>query len=343
MLREVVFRGLDATPRLEEALRQATRRLERVVSRFDPETAFLRVVLAAHRKLPRYDVSTRLTVRGGMMHARETQPDPVAAVKRAFAELQSQFRRHASLVRREHLRDKVYRPAQVLAEQLAQQAAREAEAIKPLDADQIARLQRFIRREALYRRLDGRFPHGVSPQSVVDDTVVLALEEADEKPHRMSYEAWLMKLARRALDRRGLPPEAGNGSEDTHVESDAYEAGLLEPPSDDDWLTYFQPDEDPSVGDVTVDESVHSPEDLMARRELQSHVHRILGQLPESWRHAFTLYTIEGFDVNAVASSLDCEAEMVRHQVALATEFLREKLKETGYRRPSGAGESRRT
>jgi len=37
--------------------------------------------------------------------------------------------------------------------------------------------------------------------------------------------------------------------------------------------------------------------------------------------------------VNAVASSLECETDIVRHQVALATEFLREKLRESGYRR----------
>jgi DNA-directed RNA polymerase specialized sigma24 family protein len=332
MLREVVFRGLEATPRVEDALRQATRRLERVVSRFDPQTAHLRVVVASHRKRARFDVSARLTVRGGLLHARESRPDPVAAIKQAFTDLMSQCKRHVSHFRREHLREKVYRPAQVLAEQLAQHAAREAEALKPLDTDQIVRLQRFIRREAHYRRLEGRFPHGVSPDSVLDDTVVLALEEADEKPEKMTSEAWLMRLARRALDQRDLPPTAGNGADDAHVETDAYEAGLLQPPTDDDLLTWFQPDEDPTVGDITVDTRVFSPEDLMASRELQSHLFRLLGQLPESWRHAFTLYTIEGFDVNAVASSLECETDIVRHQVALATEFLREKLRESGYR-----------
>jgi len=66
---------------------------------------------------------------------------------------------------------------------------------------------------------------------------------------------------------------------------------------------------------------------------LQNHVHRILGQLPESWRHAFTLYTIDGFDAAAVASSLETSQKDVRHQIQLATEFLREKLKDTGYSR----------
>ncbi len=340
MLREVVYRGLEMTPRIEEAMRQAAGRLERQVSRFDPETAFLRVVLADHPRRRRCDVSARLTVRGTVLHARESLAEPAAAIKKVFAELGQQLKRHVSQARREHLRDKVYRPARVLADQLAAQAAREARALRTLDTDQIARLQRFVRREAFYRRLDGRFPFGVSPDSVVDDTVVLALEEADEKPAKLSYEAWLVRLARRALDRRGADTLPANG-EDTHLESEAYEAGVLAPPTDDDWLTYFQPDEDPSVGDVTPDPTVASPEDLLARRELQTHVHRILGQLPEAWRHAFTLCTIEGFEIAEVAHSLDSSHDRVREQVALATQFLREKLRDTGYRRPRGEHRSR--
>ncbi len=147
----------------------------------------------------------------------------------------------------------------------------------------------------------------------------------------MTYEAWLLKLARRALDQRLAPTENGNGGLDTHLESEAWSAGLLEPPTDEDWLTYFQPDDEPSVGDMTRDVKAVDPEDSMARRELHSHVHRILGQLPESWRHAFTLYTIDGFDAAAVASSLDISPRHVRQRIERATEFLREKLKDTGY------------
>ena len=181
-----------------------------------------------------------------------------------------------------------------------------------------------------YRRLEGRL-FGISPDSIVDDTVVLALEEADEKPPKMAYQAWLLKLARRALDQRLVVQSFGNGNDNAHVEAEAYGSGLLEEPTEEDWLTYFQPDDNPSVGDITQDARAVSPEDSMARRELHSHVHRILGQLPESWRHAFTLYTIDGFDAAAVASSLDITQKNVRHHIEQATEFLREKLKDTGY------------
>ncbi|MFQ5671254.1 MAG: HPF/RaiA family ribosome-associated protein [Acidobacteriota bacterium] len=331
MLREMVYRGLDPTPRVEDALRRATRRLDRKISRFDTESSLLRTVLESHRNRPRFNISAHLTIRGATLHAREERSDPVTAIKRAFSDLVHQVERHVSHTRREHLRDKAYRPVQMLADQLARQAAREVQTLKPLNTDQLARLQRFIRRETLYRRLEGRFPYGIAPDAIVDETVVLALEEADEKPEKLSYEAWLFKLARRILDRRGLP--ASNGKE-LRVEGEAYKAGLLEPPTEEDWLTFYQPDENPSVGDLTVDPAVHSPEDLLARRELQAHVHRFLSQLPESWRHAFTLYTIEGFDVGAVASSLDSDSDRVRRQVSLATEFLREKLKETGYQLP---------
>ena len=332
MLKEVVFRGCESTPRIEDALRHVLKRVDRQVSRFDPESAFLRVVLAAEGRQVRHKASVRLSIRGATLNSSEERPDPVAAIKRAFAELDQQIQRHLSHSRREHLRDQTAHPAAVLAEQLAAQAAREVKALEVLDAAQIERLQRFVHREVLYNRLEGRL-FGISPDSIVDDTVVLALEEADEKPPRMTYDAWILKLARRALEQRLHLAKTGNGAENRHVENEAYTSGLMEPPTEEDWLTYFQPDDDPTVGDITQDERAVTPEDNAARRELQGHVHRILGQLPESWRHAFTLYTIDGFDAAAVASSLETSQKDVQHQIQLATEFLREKLKDTGYSR----------
>ena len=340
MRREVVYRGMDAAPkRLTEALDRATERLERQVSRFDSRSAFLRVVVAAHPTRTRHSVSIRLTLRGAGLHAREEREDPVAAIRSAFKDLREQFQRHASHFRREHLRDKVSHPALVLGEELAEQAAREMKVLNPLNADQISRLQRFVRREVFYRRLEGLLPYGITADAIVDETVVVALEEADEKPRWLSYDAWLLRLARRTVERLCVASAmvVGNGANDPHVEWEAYDAGLLDPPTDDDWLSYFQPDEDPSVGDVTIDHSIVSPEDHLARRELQSHVHRILGELPNTWRHAFTLCTIEGFDPSDAASSLDSSSDEVCRQVVLATEFLRERLRETGYRNESAA------
>jgi DNA-directed RNA polymerase specialized sigma24 family protein/ribosome-associated translation inhibitor RaiA len=332
MLKEIVFRGFESTPRIENALRHAVKRVERQVSRFDPESSYLRVVLTASGNRVRHKASVRLSIRGATLNASEENANPITATKQAFADLDGQIKRHISQTRREHLRDRMERPAAMLAEQLAAQAAREVKALEVLDAEQIDRLQRFVHREVHYRRLEGRL-FGISPDSIVDDTVVLALEEADEKPPRMAYQAWLLKLARRALDQRLAGTPIANGHDDAHVEAAAYGSGLLEEPTEEDWLTFFQPDDNPSVGDITRDAKAVSPEDSMARRELHSHVHRILGQLPESWRHAFTLYTIDGFDAAAVASSLDITQKNVRHHIEQATEFLREKLKDTGYSR----------
>ena len=333
MRREVVYRGMDAAPkRVAEALDRATQRLERQISRFDSRSAFIRVVLATHPTRTRHTASIRLSLRGAVLHAREERNDPVGAIRDTFADLRQQLERHVSQFRREHLRDKVSHPALVLAEELSRQASQEMKVLGPLDAAQIERLQRFVRREVFFRRLDGGLSYGVSPDAVVDETVVLALEEADEKPPWLSYDAWLLRLVKRTLDRRSVSTPVGNGAQDPHVEWEAVDAGLLDPPSDDDWLSYFQPDEDPTVGDVTADRKVFSPEDHLARRELQSHVHRILGQLPHAWRQAFTLCTIEGFETADAASSLDSDSKEIRRQVALATEFLRQKLRETGYR-----------
>ena len=334
MRREVVYRGMDAAPkRVIDALDRATERLERVVARFDPRTAFLRVVVATHPTRTRHTVSIRLTLRGAVLHAREERPTPVAAIKDSFKDLREQFQRHAGQLRPKHQRDRAVPPA-ILVEELAIKAAHELQVLDPLNAEQIARLQRFVQREVFYRRLDGRLPYGISVDAIVDETVVLALEEADEKPAWLSYEAWLLQLAQRTVGRRSISSAntLGNGSQDPHVEWEASAAGLLDPPMDDDWLSYFQPDDNASVGDVTADTSIVSPEDHLARRELQAHVHRILADLPHAWRHAFTLCTIEGFNASDAASSLDSSSDEVRHQVVLATEFLRQKLRETGYR-----------
>lgn len=335
MRREVVYRGMDAGPRVAEALDRATRHIEKQVSRFGTRAAFLRVVLDSHPVRSRFTVSARLTVRRAVLHAREERPDPVVSIRETFSELKEQLKRHMSQFRREHQRDRSHHEALVSPEDLARTAALEIKTLKPLDREQLSRLRRFVLRETFYRRLDGRFPHDVSADSVLDETVVLALENADERPPSQSYDSWLLRLARRVMDKASVPNQLGNGHNDAHVEMEAYETGLLERPTDDDWLSYFQPDEDPTVGDITEDPGVFSPEQIFARHELQAHVHKILGQLPESWRHAFTLTTIEGFDAGSAATSLEMSPRSVQQQVAWATEFLREKLRETGYRRPT--------
>jgi DNA-directed RNA polymerase specialized sigma24 family protein/ribosome-associated translation inhibitor RaiA len=331
MLREIITRGVDAGPRVGEALERCIQKLEKHAARFDSQAAMLRVVLSSQARAPSYAVSARLTIAGGSFFAREDRPDPVLAIRRAFSDLEEQIRRHASLLRGGHERDRVRQTATVLARQLAERAGQEAGVIRPLTPEQIERLQRFIRRELFYRGIESRLPWGVSADGVLDETVVLALEEADLRPERTPVETWLLSLARRALDRQAITERDPNGAH-AAVEWEAVAAGVLPPPSDDDLLSFFQPDEDPSVGDVTADTSIVSPEDAFAQRELQAHIHRILGQLPASWRHAFTLCTIEGFPIASVAASVSRDAEEVRGQLQMATEFLREKLRDTGYR-----------
>ena len=328
MLREVVYRGLDAAPRLTRALENGCERIDRQVSRFDGGVATLRLVLESRPDPPQATVAARLTLRGGVLFGREQHRDPVTAVNKAFRDLRDQLERHASQVRRLHLRR---RTGKVAGGAVPEATGPPVVPTGPLDAEQIARLSRFVRREILHRHLDGSLPFGVLPDAIVDDTVVLALEEADEKPPRLSYNAWLLSLARRALDRR-TALAVGEDRRTAAVEWEATAAGLLPSPSDDDILDFFHPDDRPSVGDVTVDRRAASPEQEAAGHELRLHVHRILGQMPISWRHAFTLCTIEGQTVAAVASSLAERADAVRRRLEMAAEFLREKLHETGYR-----------
>ena len=94
MRREVVYRGMDAGPRVAEALDRATRHIEKQVSRFGTRAAFLRVVLDSHPVRNRFTVSARLTVRRAVLHAREERPDPVVSIRETFSELKQQLKRH---------------------------------------------------------------------------------------------------------------------------------------------------------------------------------------------------------------------------------------------------------
>ena len=77
MLKEVVFRGCESIPRIEDAIRHAMKRVERQVSRFDPESSFLRVVLAAQGRQVRHKASVRLSIRGATLNSSEERPDAV--------------------------------------------------------------------------------------------------------------------------------------------------------------------------------------------------------------------------------------------------------------------------
>ena len=71
MLKDVVFRGCESTPHIEDALRHAISRVERQVSRFDPESSYLRVVISANGNRVRHKASVRLSIRGATLTASE--------------------------------------------------------------------------------------------------------------------------------------------------------------------------------------------------------------------------------------------------------------------------------
>ncbi len=305
-------------------------RLEREASVFPPGRTHLTCVLRQGGERP---AGVILTLRVGdeKLSSFAEDPSPVKATRRAFDKLRAELEAHTGERRREEFWARTSR--NLPAREAAPEPPGRREAADLIDRH-LSDLYNFARREIAYRQAVGDLTRGdLKPEEVVDEAALSAIERFEERPRDLDFSRWLLQLVLDVVEKRVA--ESAEERAVLHVEEEAPVASpaVEAARSGDEIYDFYQPDEDVRLEDLIEDERVPTPEEALARREMQRHINRTLARLPRRWRAAFVLYAVEGLNLEEVARVTRRPVEEVRRSVKSARVFLRECLADAGARR----------
>ena len=311
-------------------INRQTLRLERQLTVFPASTTQLNCALW-HGVDSRFGSTLTLHVAGRKLLSRAEDRSPVVATRRAFddlnekvAELTEQFRTQEYWRRTSHNRGD-------RADSLRLHTAKTAGDVGECIDRNLTELYNFVRREIASRQAKGDLRAGdVAPEEIVDEVATRALEAFASKPTELSVRAWLFQLALDTIkykkpqidhQRRTIvcPEEKGDGL-----------TGDGEVVSKDEIYDFYQPDTEIHVKDLVPDGCLPTPEESVAQREYQQYINRALAQLPNRWREAFVLYSIESLNLEEVARVTRESVDATRRSVEMAREYLRACLAEAG-------------
>jgi RNA polymerase sigma factor (sigma-70 family) len=183
----------------------------------------------------------------------------------------------------------------------------------------LLRLERFVDRQLRYRANSGDLPPDtVSREEIIDEVVAGALGE-DEKPEKLGLEAWLYRLALRAIDTVAIRDRE---NVDT-VPLEASQRRQNVRASDEPQLQYHQPDEMFTAENVIADRRIATPEQAAASEEMINMVELALLGASAEERDAFILFAVEGFTPEEIAAISDRKVEQIRKDIAKARDRLR--------------------
>ena len=318
-------------PEVERELNQQIEKLSRRLQLFRPDLISLYVNLDHQSTREDILVSANLRLPSGQLAAQETAPTAIPALKKVFSELITQLSRHKEQLRGNR---KVYRRRSGTPEPLASVpfeqtiAAVHVPTVREADIEQyvnanLPRLYRFIDRELRYREAIGQIPPDqVTREEVIDEVIVSALGDGEERPEILSLERWLYRLVIRAI--RELAASNGEAIDAVPLEVSVRKQNVRG--TDDSLLQYHQPDEMMHEEDVVADRRASTPEDIAATDEMVEHVEAALLQASPEQRECFILLAVEGFTVHEIAATTNRSEEQVRAAVRGAREHLKRVL-----------------
>lgn len=317
------------TPGIEKEISHCIEKLRTRLQAFRPELVHLKGLIEEHSPREGITVSFNLRLPSGQMAVEKSAATAVAALKVASDDLLQQVSKHKGLLRSSHTwsRRRAGRTRATSQVEFENTVA----SLPPLTASpddirtyvnaNFLRLERFVERELVLREAAGEIGrNSVATDEVVDEAVVLALTDGEEKPDRMGMEAWFYRLAIRALD--NLTATTPEDSSEMHLEETTKPQN--ERASDEAELQFHQPDESLTAENVIADKRIATPEDIVYSDEMIGLVQRALQGTVRPDREAFVLYAIEGFTVEEIVAITDRKPEQVRASIAAARQKTRQ-------------------
>jgi RNA polymerase sigma factor (sigma-70 family) len=316
------------TPDIEKEVTHFLEKLRKRLQYFRPELVHLKGMVEQNSPREGTTVSLNLRLPSGQMATQHSCPTAASAAKAAFDDLLQQVTKHKGQLHNSH---KWPRPRsgngrlarQVPFEQTlaaVQPLTASAEDIRSYVNANLGRLTLFVERELYFREVaDQVSSDAVSKDEVVDEAVARALGDGGEKPERLALEAWLYRLAIRAMD--DLAADAGENGSSVRLEESVRPQNVRA--SDEAELQFHQPDETMTEESVIADRRTATPEDIASSDEMMTLVQFALGAASRSEREAFILHALEGFTLEEVAAITGHPLDNVRSSVAAARAQLR--------------------
>lgn len=328
------------TPDVEREFQLQITKLERRLQVFRPELVHLHAIVD-HENGHTWGISVNLRLPSGQMAVQKSGVNLPTAIKSGFADLVSQVNKHKELLRgqwnwksrRGSGRRQIIEPAVPFEQTMAsvrpdaQSATTQPEAAGNGDISKwvnanLQRLERFVDRELRYGTASGQIREDqISREEVIDELIVSALSQDEEKPDELSLESWFYRLALQAIRR------LTQANADTATVSLDAPAGVQNVTgSDENLLQYHQPDDSLQEESVIRDQNVRTPEEIVASEEMVAQLDFVLHEVKAEDREAFVLYALEGFTVEEIAKITDKSPDRIRRSIHHARERIQQKL-----------------
>ena len=339
------------TPDVEREFKHQIKKLEPRLQVFKPDLVHLHALVEPDNDRG-VSASLNLRLPSGQVAVQRSGENALAATKSAFADLISQVTKHKELLRGQWTRKSLRRAGR---ERLMQMPVSEpapartnggkhaemhraVTAPKPVIAaktDEAAvadvelwlsanlrKLEEFIDQELRFQVEADRIREDqITREEVLDEVIVSALSQEDGKTQLLSPENWFHRMALQAIRRL-----IHDNADTANISLDA-PAGIQNVTgSDENVLQYHQPDDSLPEESIIRDESVRTPEEIMAGDEMVAQLDIVLREVRSNDREAFVLYTLEGFTVDEISRLAGRPVEQVRQSIHDARTHIKEKL-----------------
>lgn len=340
------------TPETEREFKHQIQKLEPRLQVFKPDLVHLHAVLEPDNDRG-IGASLNLRLPSGQMTVQRSGENALAAIKSAFADLISQVTKHKELLRGHWTRKSLRRagrerltqmpippqsaPARTNGKAHGQTTHSGAKEMRPSAAHtdgaavadvelwlsaNLRKLEEFIDQELNFQIESDRIREDqITREEVIDEVIVSALSHEGGKRELLSPENWFHRLALQAI-RRLIHDNADTAK----ISLDA-PAGIPNVTgSDEIVLQYHQPDDSLPEESIIRDESVRTPEEIMAGDEFVAQLDVVLHGVKAGDREAFVLYTLEGFTVEEISRLAGRTGEQVRQSIHNARTHIQQKL-----------------
>src|ERR1700680_213708 len=332
MNHNIEFKGFAAGEALEpkkgirELIEDRLKHLEKRTKALSPTSIRALVEEISAHKL--YHASRTFERPGRTLAAKKETHDLEGGIKEAFAEIQRQLEDYKSSVRGEHFWKQFTRREEIRRQKSHTPPSELSETFFAVISPHLDRLEQFARHVLSFAEARGDLPPGaLSPEDIVDATLVQAYREYVMNPTPGNIQAWLIRLATKQLAAE-IRRTKFDRERTVHVEEDIPETPPTEEVSTlgDEILDFYQPDEDLKMEVIVPDIVIPTPEEEVEQKELRLCVRGAFATMPREWRRVTLLQHIQGLTVQEVARFIDRPESEVTRMLDEAGEYLRQRL-----------------
>ncbi|MGC2694480.1 MAG: sigma-70 family RNA polymerase sigma factor [Candidatus Angelobacter sp.] len=332
------------TPDLEHEFQHQLQKLQRRLQVFKPDLINFHAIVEQEKNRSA-SATLNLHLPSGQMTAQKSGENALAAIKSAFADLLSQVTRHKDVLRghwtrksarrggREQIMELPVEPDVLTSE--SEEPSSMDRRVNPANTDRaglsnietwlsgnLRKLEEYVDHELEFQVEAERIRQDqITREEVIDEVIVSALSQEDGKARLLSLESWFHRLALQAIRRLIM-----TNADTANISLDAPSGIQNVTGSDENVLQFHQPDDSNPEESVIRDQSVRTPEEIMAGDEMVAQLDMVLREVHAHDREAFVLYTLEGFTVAEISRLAGRSADQVRQSIDHARAHIQQKL-----------------